>query len=237
MPPTSFVVVPVPPRHPTEEAHVGHDNDSATWAMIHAERERTAEIMAGLTADEWATRSWCGDWTVQEVAGHIVAGAEQTKGQFLKGMVASGFRFNTMIDRAARAAGRSTPTELVDRLRATIGTTNGPPAPVMTMLGEVVVHGQDLCGPLGITSHVAPEAVVACLDMFQGANFPVGTKRRVAGLRLRAGDVDWVHGDGPEVRGTGLSLLSAMTGRRAGLAGLEGDGVAELGSRMPERSS
>ncbi|MCU1366131.1 MAG: hypothetical protein JWL72_4217 [Ilumatobacteraceae bacterium] len=216
---------------------MGQNDDSTTWAMIHAERVRTAEIMAGLTAEQWSTRSWCGDWTVQEVAGHIVAGAEQTKGRFFKGMVASGFRFNTMIDRDARAAGRSTPTELVDRLRATVGSTNGPPAPVLTMLGEVVVHGQDICGPLGITSHTAPEAVLACLELYQGANFPVGAKRRITGLQLHASDVDWVHGDGPDVRGTGLSLLSAITGRRPGLAGLAGDGVAELGSRMPARSS
>ncbi|MCU1397321.1 MAG: hypothetical protein JWN62_430 [Acidimicrobiales bacterium] len=216
---------------------MGQKNDSAIWAMIHAERERTAEIMAGLTPDQWSTPSWCSDWTVQEVAGHIVAGAEQTKGRFMKGMVASGFRFNTMIDRAARGAGRSTPSELVDRLRATVGTTNGPPAPAMTMLGEVVVHGQDLCGPLGITSHTAPEAVVACLEMYKEANFPVGAKRRITGLQLRADDVDWVHGGGPEVHGTGMSLLSAITGRPAGLAGLDGPGIAELSSRMPAHTS
>ena len=41
-------------------------------------------------------------------------------------------------------------TALVARLRARTTTTNHPPAPVMAMLGEIVVHGEDIRRPLGI---------------------------------------------------------------------------------------
>jgi hypothetical protein len=62
----------------------------------------------------------------------------------------------------------------------------------------------------------------------------IGTKDRIIGLTLRATDADWSTGTGPEVSGPALALLLAMTGRPAGLAGLSGDGVGMLQSRMPE---
>jgi uncharacterized protein (TIGR03083 family) len=100
------------------------------------------------------------------------------------------------------------------------------------MLGEIVVHGEDIRQPLGVTSDISPEAISACLEMYKVASFPVGTKKRIAGLRLVCTDVDWSHGDGPEVSGPGRSLLLAMTGRKAGLDGLSGPGLAQLQSRM-----
>jgi len=116
-------------------------------------------------------------------------------------------------------------------LRKRTTTTNRPPAPVMAMLGEIVVHGEDIRRPLGKSGAVSEQAVVACLEMYKSASFPVGGKKRIPGLRLVATDVRWSHGDGPEVSGPGLSLLLAMTGRAAGLEELSGDGVALLTDR------
>ena len=100
------------------------------------------------------------------------------------------------------------------------------------MLGEVVTHTEDITRPLGLEHQPEAEAKAACLDHYKKVNFPVGAKKRIAGLRLRATDVDWTYGDGPEVSGPALSLLMVMTGRSAGLDGLEGAGVADLRSRM-----
>jgi uncharacterized protein (TIGR03083 family) len=166
-------------------------------------------------------------------AGHIVVGAEQTSARFAKGMATNLFRFNTMVDRDARRLGALPPDEIVERLRARTSTTNRPPAPVMAMLGEIVVHVEDIRRPLGLEGHSNPEAVAACLEMFSGGNFPVGGKKRVDGLRLVADDVAWSHGAGPEVSGPGLSLVLAMTGRVVGLDGLVGAGVTSLRGRMP----
>jgi uncharacterized protein (TIGR03083 family) len=207
-------------------------DDAKTWKMIHAERATIADVLAALTPDQWAAPSWCGAWSVQQTVGHIVVGAEQTKGKFMKRMAANAFRFNTMMDRDARSTGARPAAELVERLRARVGTTNGPPAPAMTMLGEIVVHGQDVCQPLGVVSGTKPEAIIACLDMYKGANFPVGTKKRIAGLRFSAPDIGWSHGDGPEVSGPGLALLVAITGRAGGLDALAGDGLPTLRGRM-----
>ena len=45
---------------------------------------------------------------------------------------------------------------------------------------------------------------------------------------MTATDVEWAHGDGPEVRGPGEAIALASLGRQAALPDLEGDGVAHL---------
>ena len=207
-------------------------DDPTVWKAIHRERAAVADTLATLNPSQWSQPSLCGGWSVHVTAAHIVMGAEQTPSHFMKRMAANGFRFNTMMDRDARRLGTLPTTELIDRLRARLTTTNRPPAPVITMLGEVVVHGEDIRQPLGIPSNVSDEALTACLEMYKGANFPTGTKKRIESLRLVATDVGWSHGTGPEVSGPGSALLLAMTGRAAGLNDLAGDGLATLRQRM-----
>jgi uncharacterized protein (TIGR03083 family) len=210
-------------------------DDAKVWALIHRERAGLAETLASLTPAQWAERSLCGSWSVKVAAAHVVVGAEQSTGRFMKGMVGNAFRFNAMVDGQARRAGAATPSELIDRLQARTTTTNRPPAPVATMLGEIVVHGEDIRRPLGLEGDVAPDAVRACLELFSHANFPVGGKKRMDGLRFVATDVEWSEGSGPEVTGPGMALLMAITGRRTGTDGLTGPGVATLERRMSSR--
>jgi uncharacterized protein (TIGR03083 family) len=140
-------------------------------------------------------------------------------------------RFNVFADRGAKRLGALAPHELIERLRARTSTTNRPPAPVIAMLGEVVVHGDDIRRPLGLEHRVPEAALRAVADNWKNSNILIGAKRRIAGLRLRATDTDWVHGDGPGVAGPLQSLVLAMTGRKGSHADLSGDGVATLAAR------
>ena len=204
-------------------------DDGKTWAMIHAERKALAATLEGLTPEQWDCASLCAGWTVGFLAAHVLAGAEQTPGHFFSGMVASGFRFSAFMERDARSRGQLSPEQIVGRLRQRTTTTNHPPAPVMAMLGEVVVHGEDIRRPAGLEGTVADDAANACLEMYTKTSFPVGGKKRVPGLRLVAADTGWSYGAGPEVSGPAMSLLLAMTGRAAGMKDLTGDGAAALG--------
>ena len=208
-----------------------------TWRLVHQERAAMADTLAGLKPAQWSEPSLCDGWSVQVAAAHILAGAEQTPLGFITGMARTGFRFDTMIDRDARRLGVLPPAEIIERLRARTTTTNGPPAPSpsMTMLGEIVVHSGDIRHPLGQAGDSSPEAMAACLELYKGTGFPVGTKKRIEGLRMIATDVGWSHGTGPEVSGPALPLLLAMTGRAAGLADLAGAGLDTMRQRMPAR--
>jgi uncharacterized protein (TIGR03083 family) len=211
-------------------------DDAATWAMIHAERKALAATIEELTAEQWDSPSLCAGWRVGFLAAHVLAGAEQTPGRFLGGMVTTGFRFNALMEREARRRAQLSRQQIADRLRQRTTTTNHPPAPVLAMLGEVVVHGEDIRRPVGLPGTVADDAANACLQMYTKASFPVGGKKRIGGLRLVATDTGWSYGAGPEVSGPALSLLLAMTGRPAGLDDLSGDGAAELGQRVTARA-
>jgi len=203
-----------------------------TWEMIAAERASLVDALAALPEQSWDEPSWCGGWSVRDVVGHIAAAAYETKLGFFGHLAAAGFNFDKFTDKGTHriTAGRST-AEIVEALRARIGTRNSPPGPTPTWLGEVVIHGQDIFRPLGVGHDVPAGHAVAVADFYKGSNLVVGAKKRIAGLALQATDADWATGSGPEVRGPVLSLVLAMTGRKGALGDLAGDGVAELSGR------
>ncbi|MEI6700678.1 MAG: maleylpyruvate isomerase family mycothiol-dependent enzyme, partial [Actinomycetota bacterium] len=101
----------------------------------------------------------------------------------------------------------------------------------LAMLGEIVVHGEDIRRPLGLT-HQSPEAaLIAVAEGWKKSNLLIGSKRRITGLSLHANDSSWSHGSGPKVEGSLQDLVLAMTGRKGALAGLTGPGVDILRSR------
>ncbi len=202
-----------------------------TWTYIHAERAALADTWAGLSAEQWAAPSWCEGWTVQLTAGHVLAAAEQTPLNFYKELLAAGMKFDVFTARGAERLAAVGPEELVRRLRARTSTTNHPPAPVVAMLGEIVVHGEDIRRPLGLHHEVPEGALVAVANSWKKTNLLIGAKRRIAGLSLRATDTGWSTGDGPEVAGPMVSLLLAMGGRRGANADLTGDGLALFAAR------
>jgi uncharacterized protein (TIGR03083 family) len=201
------------------------------WKYMHSERADMADTWTSLSSEQWSSASWCKGWSVQETAGHVVAAAEQTPSNFFKELASAGFRFNVFSERGAKRLGAIGPDELIRRLRARTTTTNHPPGPVLAMLGEIVVHGEDIRRPLGLQHQVPEEALVAVADSWKNSNLLIGSKRRIGGLRLEATDVDWAHGDGLLVSGPMASLVLAMTGREAALSDLTGDGVAILSDR------
>jgi uncharacterized protein (TIGR03083 family) len=201
------------------------------WTHIHAERSALVETLSDLPAEAWAKPSLCEGWSIGETAGHVLAAAEQTPANFYKELISAGFKFDVFTDRAAKRLGALSPTVLIGRLQARTTTTNHPPAPVMAMLGEIVVHGEDIRRPLGLSHKVPEDALVALADSYKKSNLLIGAKRRIAGLRLRANDAAWVNGDGPDIEGPLASLVLAMTGRKASLGDLTGEGVAILGAR------
>ncbi len=205
---------------------------SSPWPLIHAEREALVSDLAALTAEQWATRSLCQDWAVRDVFGHMIATARMTPPAFFAAMARAGFRFSIMSANLIAAEATATPAEALAEYRKLLTATTHPPGPAEAMLGEAVIHGEDIRRPLGIKREYPAEAVIRVADFNKGSNLLIGSKRRIAGLALKATDLDWRTGAGPEVTGPALSLVLAMTGRATALGDLSGDGVTTLRSRM-----
>ena len=205
---------------------------SDPWPIIHEERRALAADLDGLTDAQWTTPSLCAGWTVRDVLGHMTATAKMTPPRFLARFAGAGFRFNAMAAKDAAAEAGSSGSDALARFKSQLTSTTHPPGPVEAMVGEVMLHPEDIRRPLGITHAYSPEGLMRAADFYKGSNLLLGTKNRIAGLTLKATDVQWSHGSGPEVSGPMLDLLLAMTGRRAGLAALSGPGLATLQSRM-----
>lgn len=205
---------------------------TSPWPTIHAERGALVDDLTGLTDAQWSTPSLCEGWSVHDLLAHMTATAEMTKLGFFGRFAGAGFNFDKMADKDVAAYREGGPQATLAKMKAAQNLSKSPPGPVDSWLGETLVHGEDIRRPLGIKHEYPTDAVVRLLDFYKGSNLIVGAKKRIAGLTLRATDADWSHGEGPEVRGPGIALLLAMTGRTAALDDLDGDGVATLRSRM-----
>jgi uncharacterized protein (TIGR03083 family) len=204
---------------------------SDPWPTIHAERKALAADLEGLSDDQWPTKSLCDEWSVRDVLGHMTATAKTSAGSFVPKFIGSGFSLKRMQTKDLATETAGSPADTLARFRAEVSSTKSPPGPVDTWLGEAVVHSEDIRRPLGIAHDYPTDALVRVADFYKGSNLVMGSKKRIAGLTLRATDADWSTGEGPEVAGPMMSLLMVMSGRKAQIADLTGDGVATLQSR------
>jgi uncharacterized protein (TIGR03083 family) len=204
-----------------------------TWQMIKEERASLVDALAALPDAAWGKPSLCTGWTVRDVVGHMIATANTTSPRFVAKLAGSRFNFQRMARKdIEHFTADKTNADLVDALRARIQARTAPPGPAASWLGETIVHGEDVFLALGEYHEHPIEHVVAVADFYKNSNLLIGAKNRISGVTLRATDTDWRHGTGPEVAGPALALVMAMTGRRAALDDLNGDGLAALRERV-----
>ena len=201
---------------------------------IAAERRRIADLVESLTPEQLETPSLCAGWTVRQVAGHLLAAISKSPTPLLPLMVRSGFRIHVANARLAELMAQRTPAELAQGLRDNAENAFRPPiVGYPGQLTDLQVHGQDMRRPLGLPSGLLLERVRTSLDFLVGGRAVGFTpRRRVAGLRFEATDLDWAAGAGPTVAGPAEAVMLALTGRAVVLAELAGPGVAILRNRL-----
>ena len=204
---------------------------SELWPVIHVERSALAHDLARLRPWQWEAQSMCGRWTVREVTAHLTATAKMTPGHFIGHLAGSALRLDAMNAHQVLEENRGSTARLLNDFRAHLCDAAGPPWPTALVLGEIILHGQDIRRPLKIKYDYPQHAVLRVANVYKRTNLLVGARHRVAGLRLRATDADWSHGRGPEVTGPLLSLTLAMAGRSPAMDDLSGDGLDTLRSR------
>lgn len=203
------------------------------FALIAVERVELADELDALTPEQWATPSLCTDWTVREVAGHLVVPFEVSVPTLMIRIARYLGNFNRAMDTFAQEQAQRPTAELVDTLRANAEhrftpPMSGPEAP----LTDIVVHGQDIRRPLGIVRALDPTAARAVLDATADGFTGFVPKSRVAGLSFAATDLDWSSGTGALVQGPAEALVLAIAGRAVALDDLTGDGVETLRARL-----
>jgi uncharacterized protein (TIGR03083 family) len=201
------------------------------WPVIHAERRSLAADLRTLQDVQWQATSWSSEWTVRDVVAHMTSTAKMSPAAFFTKIAGAGFRFERLQARGIADNIGNSAADTLANFEAIVTSRGRPPGPPDTMLGEVIVHSQDIRGALTLPHDYPEDALVQVADFYQSSNLIIGTKRRIAGLSLRATDLTWSHGSGPEVAGPMTALVMAMTGRKAAAAQLTGDGLATLVAR------
>jgi hypothetical protein len=121
------------------------------WPLVHAERAALTADLAGLTDKQWERPSLC-------------AGL-----RWLAGVIRCRFDFDKQVAmRLAEQLG-ATPAETGDRFRRVVTSTTKPPLPTVAMLGESIVHGEDIRRPLGIGHDYPIETVTQVAEYYQGS--------------------------------------------------------------------
>jgi uncharacterized protein (TIGR03083 family) len=204
---------------------------SGIWSLVHAERAALAADLADLTDIQWATPSLCTGFSVRQVLAHLTAGASLNPVRWLAGVIRCRFDFDKQVAMRLGEQLGATPTETLARFRRVVTSTIKPPLPAAAMLGETIVHAEDIRRPLGIYPHYPITTLTRLANYYQGSDLVVPAKGRIVGLRLQARDGPFATGSGPLVSGTTLALIMAMTGRVTYCDELDGDGAATIHAR------
>jgi uncharacterized protein (TIGR03083 family) len=206
------------------------------WQAVAAERTALVADLQQLDADGWRTPSLCAGLDVEEVVAHLTAGASSGPLRWLAGLARCRFDVDRMVDMWLREQLGGTPEETLRRFRGVVDSRTAPSGHVDAWLGEVVVHGEDVRRPLGISHAYAPTALERVARFFAARDFTVPSKRRSAGLRLEASDGPFAVGEGPVVQGRTVDLVLAMAGRPVALDHLGGPGFPTFAARVVDPS-
>jgi uncharacterized protein (TIGR03083 family) len=205
--------------------------------LRYEELASISEFVHGLSDEQWDHDTLCSGWRVRDVVSHMVLGYTTPMLSMIGMLAKYGFNVPKGSAQGSVAYGSAhTPAQIVavfdtipnEHVHKGISRVIKPQESLL----DHIVHQQDMRRPLGLPRQVPEERLLAALGAAPGIGGFVGAKKRAAGLRLVATDVDWSHGEGPEVRGTGEAILLALTGRPVVLDELSGDGVATLRARI-----
>lgn len=214
----------------------GRMDDDDVWAVIDLQRRRTADLLAGLSGEQWDHSSLCEGWTVRDVAAHLTLQQMGLGAALLSALRHSG-GLNHIILESARDRARRPADHLVADLRATVGSRrHNVGVTSLETLIDILVHGQDIAVPLGLELPMPHEAAAVAAERVRstGGTRTARVFRRLPleDVRLVATDVSWTAGEGREIRGPVAALLLLLTGRRAGLDRLTGSGAEMLRQRL-----
>ena len=191
---------------------------------IAAERRDTVAVLAALPSRQWDAPTLCEGWRVREVVAHLTMPFRYPGRKFALEMLKAGGRFNHMADRVARRdAASMSPVELIAALRDNVDHPWAPPrGGLQGALSHDVIHGLDITVALGVGRPVPEGRIALVLGQLTGMRRnPFATD--LAGIALRADDIDWTFGSGTPLSGMAQDLLLVFCGRKLPSGRLRGE--------------
>ena len=123
----------------------------STMQMACDEREDFAELLAGLSPDQWEQPSLCEKWHVRDIVAHVLSYDELSRWGLVKRFAKGGFLPNRVNAVGVAEYAPRSPEQLTELMRACSqprGLTAGFGG--MIALVDGMMHQQDIRRPLGI---------------------------------------------------------------------------------------
>ena len=205
-------------------------------ALLWDESRDISEFLGEIDDSDFDQASLCENWRVRDFMSHMLVGHTTPMPRML-GMLAR-YRFNVprgSLELSREYGSEHSPDEIrsawsevvEDRVARGIGRV----IPDKEGFTDHLIHHQDMRRPLGRERAISPDRLTAALDALPSIGGFLKSKQRMKGLTWTAEDVDWAHGEGPEIKGPAEALIMAAGGRTASLDELFGDGLETLKGR------
>ena len=203
----------------------------ATWELAGTARSDFADMVEALSDDQLGRQTLCGEWDAKGVLAHLVMFVELGAFAFVGQMFKYRFDFDrAWVENAAARHERPT-ADLLATLRGNATKSAPLPGfPEALTVADVAIHTQDVRRPLGLDGALDERVLRSTLGFLttaKQAKTLVDDLPSLDGVHLRATDIDWSHGDGAEVTGTGEAIMMALA-RRPTIDELSGPGVDQL---------
>lgn len=200
------------------------------WTALADERRATADRLEGLTPEQWQVRTLCEAWDVHGMAAHLAVPLDFSVAEMLTTLVRARGNPDRLSVLMAERRAQLTGAELVALLREKATSRKAPP--VVGAMGpytDTLVHLQDILIPLALTDDRPAERWLPSLDFLVSRKARVGfVSERLPAVRLVADDVEWSHGEGPEVAGPAAALALAIMRRTPRLDEMRGPGAETM---------
>lgn len=182
-----------------------------------------ADFLDALPRDQWDTPSLCEGWRVREVVAHLTMPARYSEEAFMAELRDDAFDFTRLSNRIASRDATLPTDELVRNLRdPQLHEWTPPGGGAHGALSHVVIHSLDITVSLDappLASVIAMRTVLD--DLAAGGHAHFGTE--IHGRTLRATDIDWSYGSGPELSGPAEELIAHICGRTIAESRLQGE--------------
>jgi uncharacterized protein (TIGR03083 family) len=196
---------------------------------VGAQRRELAALLDGLPEERWDEQTLCSGWRVREVVAHVTMPFRMSMPRFALEMLKARGNMNLMADRRARRdAAAFAPRELVAQLAHNADHPWRPPGGgFVGALSHDVIHGLDITLPLGLDHQIPADRLRIVLGGLndRGVKF-FGVE--LAGIELRADDLDWTYGSGSPLVGKAQDLLLVICGRHSPPGRLRGESAARF---------
>jgi len=197
--------------------------------LISAERRELADVLGGLSAEQWRSPSLCAGWTTAHVVAHLTMPFRITEEEFGRGMAEAHGDFTKFSDAVAARDSELPQAELVGVLRDNVGNPWAPPGGGQQgAMSHDLIHGLDITWPLSITYPVPDQAMATVLGLAAGQGGQNAFGVDLAGIELRASDLDWASGSGAQATGPSRDLLLLLARRSLPHDAVTGPGAQRL---------